>query len=275
MLYRYILSIILTFFSVHVVGIQSSFAASIQSFEYQAETGQISRLAVVHKNKLLILDDEGKLQQIYWFAEEKKALSFSFAKPRDPQLEKISLSCHGAKENKTILYGKNISDVSVLTYYRRSYDKTNGCFNAVATVQDLALDYYKDTPNNRKADIVGRLKQFGDITIQYHRGTSKAYRGKIKTINTLHFMYESWSRYGENAGYVGKYSRIGDVSFRYLEATSVNEKNQAVGQILKIGKLKFTYFSTFSIPHPPPEMMGYFQSLEGTDERFSVSIRQQ
>ena len=221
---------------------------------------------------ILVLDNEGKLKEIYLLDNEKDTASFSFSKPIDPQLEKIALSCHSRESNKTILYGKNIADVRFLKYRRSAYDKTNGCFNAIATVRDVKLDYYKDTSFNRKANIVGRLKAFGSLKIKYYVGTSAPYLGKIQKIDTLRFMYESWSSYGENAGYVGKYMSIGDITFDYAEATSINKKNNIVGKILKIGKVQFEYLSTFHVPHPPKSMMGHFSQILDKDERFNVSI---
>ena len=267
--YRFF-SLVITFVVCNLFGGRDAFAASVQSFEFQTESGQISRLAVTHENIVLVLDNEGALKEIYLLDSKEEAEDFSFSRPIDPKLEKIALSCHASKANKTVLYGKGIGDASVLKYRRTAYDKTNGCFNAIASVRDIPLDYYKETPFNRKANVVGRLKAFGDIKFQYYIGTSAAYLGKIQKIDTLRFMYESWSSYGEKAGYIGKYLSIGDLSFDYAEYSSVNKTNNVVGKILKIGKLKFKYLSKFNVPHPPKSMMGHFSMTEGTDKRFKV-----
>ena len=270
MSYHRLYSLIFTFLLVCLFGENQALAATVQSFEYQTETGQISHLAVVHENLVLILNDKGKVKEIYMLDSETDAMDFSFSRPQDPSLEKLTLSCHGGKNNKTVLYGKDIADMSALQYYRRSYDKTNGCFNAISMVHGIEMDYYKDTPFNRKASLVGRLKKFGNIDIQYYLGTSSAWNGKIKKINDLRFTYESWSSYGERAGYIGKYLQIGTIKFDYAEAGSFNKKQNVVGKIEKIGDVKFKYLSTLSIPHPPKSMMGTFSHVEGTDLRFKL-----
>ena len=268
-------SLICTVFFVCLFGGNQALAASVQSFEYQTKVGQISHLAVVHENLVLILNDKGAVKEIYMLDSETEAMNFSFSRPQDPSLEKITLSCHGDKENQTVLYGKNIGDMSAIQYYRRPYDKTNGCFNAISMVHDIELDYYKETPFNRKANLVGRLKKFGSIDIQYYLGTSSAWNGKIKKINDLRFTYESWSSYGERAGYIGKYLTIGNIKFDYAEAGSFNKKQNVVGKIEKIGKIQFKYLSTLSIPHPPKSMMGTFSHIKGTDNRFKIFMPQE
>ena len=275
MSYHRLYTFIFTFFFICLFGTNQALAASVQSFEYQTEIGQISHLAVVHENLVLIVNDKGAVKEIYMLDSETEAMNFSFSRPQDPSLEKVTLSCHGGKENKTVLYGTNIGDMSALQYYRRPYDKTNGCFNAISMVHDIELDYYKETPFNRKANLVGRLKKFGSIDIQYYLGTSSAWNGKIKKINDLRFTYESWSSYGERAGYIGKYLTIGDIKFDYAEAGSFNKKQNVVGKIEQIGEVQFKYFSTLSIPHPPKSMMGIFSHVKGVDDRFKIFMPQE
>ena len=258
----------LAVFSLFVMNV--ALAASIQSFEYRTSSGQVSHVAIKHQNVVLVLDDGGGLRSIQVLGSEEEAADFSFSRPPNPQLEKIALSCHGGKANKTFLYGKNIADVRVLKYYRRAYDKTNGCYNAIASVRDISLDYYRDTPANRRAGIVGRLQKLGDLTIKYYVGTSKADLGKISAINELRFLYEPRSHAAEGANYIGKYAKIGDVPLSYMESTSVNKMNRAVGKIKQIGSLRFIYLSKFTIPNPPDSMMGHFSHVEGTERRFKV-----
>ena len=243
-------------------------AAPIQ-FDYGSRDGQLRSVYLAKSNMVFKITGTGRLDGIWSFPNSSRAQSFINSK-RFPYFSSIKLPYDGYRQNTTRLYTRRAINRANIIYYRSAYDKQGGFYDAVKSFNGVGVDYYRNSQNNKRNGLVGKVKRIGNININYHYGTGRD-KGKVRSIGNTSFRYDPWSSSGKEAGYVGKLMSVGSIPIKYFEAYSTNKGYQ--GKIRSIGNVKVKYLNQFNIPHPPKDKFGQFDKLIGSDGRFTLFVR--
>ena len=253
-------------------GFSTSLFAQNVKISMDSDSGKIAEVLIAQNNCLFSLKQTGRLASVYCVDKPQQANKLLTAKKNTWPTNKIYLPFKQHSQAKTNLYITNEFNSDNMQFYRSSYYKKNGLFNALAQVNDIKITYYRNSKHNKLAGIVGQVKTINGIALTYYLDAGTSYRGKLKQVGNVKLKYELDSSYSLKAGYSGDYILIDNLKIKYNEASKFNQ-NYA-GKIKSIGNIKVKYFSTLSFPKAPKTMYGFFDSYTGKDNRFIFNTLQ-
>lgn len=245
--------------------------AAPMQFDFRSSNGQIGQVLIAQSNMVFKISASGRLDAIWLLSSAGHARTVVNS-DHAPYYSSIKLpsSSHGVySQNKTRLFTHSKVNRQNITYYRNAYDKQGGFYDTIKSINGTGIDYFRNSQNNKRNGLVGKVKRIGNININYHYGTGRD-KGKVRSIGNTSFRYEPWSSSGKAAGYVGKLMSVGGIPIKYFEAYSTNKGYQ--GKIRSIGNVKVKYLNQFNIPHPPKDKFGQFDKLIGSDSRFNLFV---